>query len=295
MNAMLGVDELGKVIAKKDNKELLAILLVGHKKGGTVPRCSEADLNEVRRFSVFGLKAWSRLEPLPSELLSRSITISMVRNDGRRKLKGSVTFSDFADIRDELYLCRINDTYKVRQIYNKLKSEDELYDRTKDLFLPLLTIAYIIDKKVLYKQVLEFAQKKQLDTLAYQVDIRFYTLLELILEHKFFGETRVTDIRDAYRDVLVANGDIASDEKSISKITSQKVLHYLERLGFKKTDKFSGGRTFVNIDMRTFLAQARVYLKKSEAWQKYSKTLKGLKTTVSLTDAEQSLLEISKT
>lgn len=290
-NCMLGIDEFGKLIVNKDNRDLLAMILVGHKKGGTVPRMEEG-LEKVKRFDVFGLKAWTRLEPLPPELLSRAITITMVRNDGRKKLKGSLTFETLTNVRDNFYLCRLENFNAVQKAYNQLKKELELYDRTKDVFLPLLTIAYLADSGV-YQNVLEFALAYQKEFTVGHIDHWLFLLLEVIIEGSFFGEVQVSAIRDDFRQKLISAQEINDKDDETRKITSKKVINYLERLGFKKSPKKTGGLVYIDIRRKKFDEQAYVYLKESDVYKEYHKNNTDGSST--LTDAENKILQVSKT
>ncbi len=92
--------------------------------------------------------------------------------------------------------------------------------------------------------------------------------MELLYDNEFYGkEVKLVSIRNEFRNVLVAAGEISDSEESIKGITSQKVLSRLTRLGFKKAEKRTGNKTHVDISKKIFEHQAFVYLKHREEIQ----------------------------
>jgi len=259
-NCMMGIDELGKLLNTKEGRAYYGILLAGHQKSGVVPRCSEKDFDDIKFFRVFGLKAWSRLEYMKPELLSRAITITMVRNAGRKKLDDNPTNETFEHIRDDLYILRLIDNFFIEQTYKELAKDSVLYDRTKDLFLPLLTIAKLADREAYY-EILEYAKTHQKKAKSLSLDNWLVLLMETIKENQLFGEQKVTEIRNHFREVLVQAGEINDDDKSRNKITSQKIKYRLDRLGFCRSEKRTDGNIHYDIKKKIFDEQAYIYLK----------------------------------
>ncbi len=171
-NCMMGIDELGKLLKKREGKIYLSILLSGYRKGGVVSRCNENNFDDIKFFEVFGLKAWSRLEWIAPELVSRAITITMMKNEGRKQLKDNLKSSDFDEIRDNLYSCRLFYHYEVNKTYNELLKIQELYDRNKEIFLPILTIAKLVDTTIYY-DILEYAIKIQKEKFLFRFMVNF--------------------------------------------------------------------------------------------------------------------------
>ena len=288
-NCMMGIDELGKLLWKKDGKEYLSILLAGYRKGGVVSRCNENDFNDIKFFNVFGPKAWSRLEWIPNELLSRAITFTMMRNEGRKQLKDNLTFTDFEDIRNDLYNCRLFYQYDVNKTYNELMALKELYDRTKEIFLPILTIAKLVDTTIYY-DILEYAKMIQKERKNTSMDSWLILLMEVLYFNEFTGEVQVVEIRNQFREFLISAGEINDDKDSIKKITSQSIINKLNRLGFKKSEKRIGNKVYVNISKKVFDQQAYVYLRHIEEIQQ---TKLQNKVKPDLSDHESTILSVS--
>ena len=259
-NCMMGFDELGKLLSTEAGRYLYPILLNGDKKDGVVSRCNEDRYSDIDYFRVFGLKGWTRLEWLKPELLSRAITFTMVRNDGRKDLRSQPNPIAYSFIRNDLYIIRLINHDDVEKIYHELLASTELLDRTRDKFLPLLTIAKIIDRTVYY-DVLEFAKEHHKQRSIAEMNTWNILLMETIYEKKFFGEQKVVDIRNSFRESLVSAGEILDDTKSINKIKSRMVLLKLTGFGFQRTSKRTDGNVHINIDWQTFEQQAHIYLK----------------------------------
>ena len=289
-HCMMGIDELGKLLTRKDGKTYLSILLSGYRKGGVVSRCNENDFDDIKFFEVFGVKAWSRLEWLPRELVSRAITIIMMKNEGRKQLKDNLTLSDFDDIRNDLYNCRLFYQYEVRKTYDELLNLKELYDRNKELFLPILTIAKIVDTTIYY-EILEYAKMIQKEKKNTSMDNWLILLMEVLYHKPYSGEVILVDIRNDFREALVNAGEINNDDKGIKKITSQAVLSRLQRLGFKKAEKRVDNRVCVDISKKIFEHQAFVYLKHIEELQQ---AISQQKLEIQLSSHESNILSISK-
>lgn len=259
-NCMMGFDELGKLLSTEAGRYLYPILLNGDSQDGVVSRCNEDRYTDIDYFRVFGLKGWTRLEWLKPELLSRAITFTMVRNDGRKELRIKPKPIHYSSIRNDLYLIRLINHDEVEKIYHELLLTTELLDRTRDKFLPLLTIAKIVDNTVYY-EVLEFAKDHHKKRSIAEMNTWNILLMETLYEKRLFGEQKVLDIRNEFRLSLVSAGEILDDTKSINKIKSRMVLLKLTGFGFQRTSKRTDGNVHINIDWKTFEQQAHIYLK----------------------------------
>lgn len=280
-NCMMGIDELGKLLNTKQGKHYLSILLNGYEKSGLVPRCKEDNYSQIDFFSVFGLKAWTRLEYIPNQLLSRSIKIHMIRNDGRKETPGKPKYADFTAIRNKLYTYRLINHDNVSKTYKELQKETDLVDRTKEIFLPLLTIAKLANRDDYYN-LLAYAKEYHKQAKHYSVDSRLVKIMQLIHTYDFFGIKKVVDLRDRYKEALEVEGEPAI----ANRITSKTIIKLLERLGFERSEKETDNRVHYKIDRKTFNTQAKIYLK--EAYQD-----KLVKETETLGPLEESLLQSS--
>ena len=257
-NCMVGIDELGKLLNTKDGKAYYPMILVGHRKGGVITRCREDKYSQIDYFKVHGIKAWSRLEWLRPELLSRAITFTMIRNNGRKKLEQNPHYKDLKHIRNDLYIIRLLENEFVKEIYYDLLESTTLVDRTRDIFLPLLTIAKLIDPN-LYDTILDFAEEYHKKASIITINIWNTLLLETIYSCNLFGEIKIVDIKEAFN-----QAKIEAQEDSVPNFTSQRIITLLEKLGFQRSEKRTGNNVHFFILWDNFKEQSHVYLKHIE-------------------------------
>ena len=255
LNCMVGIDELGKLLNTKHGKGYYPMILVGHRKGGVITRCREDKYSQIDYFKVHGIKAWSRLEWLKPELLSRAITFTMVRNNGRKKLAQNPNHKLFKHIRDDLYIIRLIQNELVLETYLELLNTTELVDRTKDIFIPLLTIAKLINE-MLFNDLLLFAKEYHKKASIVSINVWNTLLLETIYNSNLYGEQKVVDIKKAFNITL-----IESDEDSTTKFTSQRIISRLEKLGFQRSATRTNNNVHFFISLNTFKEQSHIYLK----------------------------------
>jgi len=257
-NNATGIDELDKLLKSEQKYQYHSIINSGYKKGAVIPRCSQDNYNEIEQFNVFGFKVWSRLESIPDDLLSRAISIHLVKNSGQKKLKSVIFESDLSDIRDDNYLLRLLENDRVREVYTELQEIDVVFDRLKEIYLPILTIAKLVDNE-LFLEMINYVRSIQQEKILLDVDENLLLVMQILNDLQVCGtELKTTDLRDEFRDRRLAIEEY--NEYQINKFaTPQKMDKLLERLGFKPGMKNRKINTRY-IDKRIFDQQARIYL-----------------------------------
>jgi len=244
-HATVGIDEVHKLFKNpKLNQDILALLLAGHTKGiGTYRMDMNAKPPVLVPYDPFGLKAFTRKDHIPIDLLARSITIHMMSARKRKSIEEHLTHKEFAECRDLMYIHRLRHWKEVKEVYDALRSKKILADRQADLFLPLLTIAKLCSNE-LYEKVLSYAKQDETKRFAVKHDEKIVVLIELMKDQGYSGDVKVKDIRDELETRLIEAGLWKSDNK----LTSQAVMRLLDSLGFDKSRKRTDGYAHYSID-----------------------------------------------
>ena len=101
---------------------------------------------------------------------------------------------DFKGLRDQLYLLRLTRANEALEALSRMeKSELKLYGHDREIWLPLLTIAFLIDREV-YRNVLEYAVELGVIKQAFQYQ-----------EEKTITRAILLYFRDQYRQALQMN------------------------------------------------------------------------------------------
>ncbi len=159
-------DEAERLKQKQDPDvaATLSILLAGYKAGGQAIRLEPVgDTYQPVCFDVYGPKATACIVGLPPELLSRCITIGMLRapkdSPKPRRTIGSAPHA-WADIRDELHVMAIDHFQAWPRLARRSDVCPEMSGREYERWQPLLAIARWLDDagmRGLHKRVEQFA------------------------------------------------------------------------------------------------------------------------------------------
>ena len=149
----LMLDETEPLNAKNKSEttlNLLAILNMGHRKGGMVPRCEGHD-HHLKYFPVYGPKLFAAIGHLPDTLLDRSIVIHMQRRTKEQKVDRFR--QDRIDriatyLRDKIVAFVQAYHGPILRTYQEMPDEDLdfLNDRDADVWNPLFTLCTVLDE-----------------------------------------------------------------------------------------------------------------------------------------------------
>lgn len=245
---IVGFDQIDDILRDaKRRSDLLAVVDSAHQKGVWIFRVNK-DSYDIDFFDPFCIVVWNGTEAVPESLMSRTLIIPMMECRGQKRLKQLPVADDFREIRDRLYVWRLRNYEQVQHIYNQLLTYEslQLTDRYRDLFLPLLVMAHLVDEP-LYQHILEYAQEFVKDRTITQHDAWTQTLVQLLPDH--LGEPPVVNIRDQLNTVLSESGELATrKDGSQWAVSSQWVKKRLDALGFKRSPKRAQGRLHYFID-----------------------------------------------
>jgi hypothetical protein len=128
---------------------LLAVLNVGSRKGGTIPRCI-GPRQEVHDFNVYGPKLFAAIGRLPDTLMDRSIVIHMKRRlkaQPVERFRQVLALSQAAPVRDGIERFVKASRADIGHSYQKVLDADLEYlnDRDADLWTPLFAMCAALD------------------------------------------------------------------------------------------------------------------------------------------------------
>jgi len=147
--ATLGIDESERLSGGRDTLvvNLRLLLNAGYKRGSPAIRIEGEDFR-VREFEVYAPKILASIRGLEDVLESRCILITMLRTTTS---KGNLTISeqgeDWAAVRHELYSLALTHHQSLRTIYEKDVSLRFLTNRDNELWLPLLSLARLLEER----------------------------------------------------------------------------------------------------------------------------------------------------
>jgi hypothetical protein len=151
----LFLDELEKM--SKDDKEkyagIMAVLKTGFSKNGLVKRCDGKNKDKIRSFSTYAPKMFAGIKDLDDVLSDRTIKIKMYRklnNEFFERYTECIENMNIQKyIRDTLYSFGLRYANKIENIYNEPAIPNEFFNtlnnRELDIWLPIITIAQLID------------------------------------------------------------------------------------------------------------------------------------------------------
>ena len=151
----LFLDELEKM--SKEDKEkfagIMSVLKTGFSKNGLVKRCDGKNKDKIRSFSTYAPKMFAGIKDLDDVLSDRTIKIKMYRKLNNEFFERYTECKDNIDtqkyIRDILYSFGLKYADKIETIYNEpdipVEFNNILNNRELDIWLPIITIAQLID------------------------------------------------------------------------------------------------------------------------------------------------------
>lgn len=134
--------------AKENKADLMSILKSGYKKGAQVAR-QRLDMPGITEyFEVYSPKALAAIEHFEDVLENRAILTFMTEKPAGVALRDQNEIvnrdaEEFAPLRDQLYLLLMQEASNVRKIAQRVMVPAE--NRFRELFLPLFTIATLVD------------------------------------------------------------------------------------------------------------------------------------------------------
>jgi hypothetical protein len=255
----IGIDQVDELFKNpRQNRDILTLLDSGYSKGIPCYRVNmDASPPEIIPYDPFSVKGFTRIKWIPPDLQSRAITIKMIEAKGFKVLPPPPKIEAFREIRDQLYTFRLWRYAEVEAAYRELSENQDLdlTGRIRDIYLPLLTMAKLIDAK-LYDDVLEHAKKEDAKRGSIKHDTRLINLVEYLDENSIVGEIPVANIRDGLDPILHKNRLLKADEE----LTSQQVIAWLEGLDFDRSSKHTGNYVHYNITTEVLDRIKAIYL-----------------------------------
>jgi len=241
--------------SSNENKEVVAILRQGYKKGGKIPRCEKLrirtedgsrELQEIIFYDVFCPIAFAGLTIADDQLLDRCISINLVRSNRFEIINNNINtrwFNKDKIVTWEGLRNRIEETIskeKVEESYNQLgECYIPLSGRDWELWSPLLAVMhYLTDGKhsdlwdELVEYMTEYVKKKQEEDLS-SFDLRIVAELGKLGDISRFQASDVAEI-------------INQSARSVKdQVSSHSIGHALKRLGISY--KVSGGKKYYSL------------------------------------------------
>lgn len=161
-----------------DNGDELQILNSGYKSGAVARRTGKnaAGQMEQEEFEIYSPKIFGGINILNPVLMSRGILIKshrapkeIVKGMPRMVQTRRVWEKECAEIRDLLYVWMLTKFQRVKEIFDDYPALDVIINREWEIWLPILTLAYLADEESVEKKdpkesftarVVEFAQEK---------------------------------------------------------------------------------------------------------------------------------------
>jgi len=230
------LDEMDTLSAD-DKRELLGLLNSGYKRGGAIDRC-EGDQNIPVNYEIYCPISLSGVKGLNPTTADRSIYIPMRRGCDRAKLNTDIAADEFTmtKVRGIGYRLALMRTSAVVQTLDTLNLPDWLNGRDRELWKPLLAIAFLIDNEAdlgVVRDLLELAKQSVSEREGLTPEAQ--EVLSII-------EARLTGEWIEMRPAEIA--PVLADRLGVNDITPQKVGHILKRLGFIKLPRDHDGMRY---------------------------------------------------
>jgi hypothetical protein len=143
------LDEVEGLAGKKTSERdaaVLAILNAGYKKGQTVFRCVGAS-HKLRKFHVYGPKAFACIGTLPGALKDRCIVIAMQRRapgDRVARFRSGRTKQEAVPVQEAITRTVRALVSEIQAAYSDLPELSFLSDRDEELFAPLFSVCAVL-------------------------------------------------------------------------------------------------------------------------------------------------------
>jgi len=238
----IGLDEFEQRANKETQALVNQIFNASARRDSYIIRCEQINRKWVtKKFPIFCPKIIANISGINPVTLSRCIGLSWLAT---KKIQGSRKperdgYKGFEEIRQKLYLWTLHHWQKVRDIYTTL-TIDSLKNRDEDNWLPLFTIAKLIDEELGRDEA-----TKQL--MKYLEDYKQLELKTDTLEEDFFNALYdfVDEKDNYYTPKEIAADERISDLLSFLKAPANWIGRRLSSYKFSKKRLGSKGRTYL--------------------------------------------------
>jgi hypothetical protein len=248
-----GLDNIERLFASpKDYASIIDWLLSSYSRDIPCKRLEKTEEGyEVRHFDGYGPKAFTHIKDFPFALRAlRSRCIQIVMQNAK-PANFYPSAEKFTETRDKLYKARLYEFETVKECYKKLININILSGRTGDLYLPLLSIAKLVDKK-LFQRVLNYATTEEVERK--ELDSWNMMLIKVLLDNELLGSRSTNEIRGVYEEALILEGLLKD-----STLATRTVTTRLKKLGFQRAEKRTENKTWYLIDREKLLLKAYEY------------------------------------
>jgi hypothetical protein len=238
----------------EDNREVLAIINSGYKRGAMVPRVEGDRTRRVEFFSVYAPLAVAGIRGLHATTEDRCIPLVMQRGADPARVNAELDpdASAFARIRDGCYRLLLERGDAVRAARDTLTLPGWLHARARELWRPLLALAHIADAEPdglgLDSDLLALARDhiEDRDDSSVEADALLTDLADRL------GEAPTTTVRP---------GELSEPLRARlgwrDAPTPEAVSRLLRRLGFRPERRDRAGRRYVITAEQVRAVQAR--------------------------------------
>jgi hypothetical protein len=248
-----GLDNIERLFASpKEYSSIIDWLLSSYSRDIPCKRLEKTEEGyEVRYFDGYCIKAFTHIRDFPFALRAlRSRCIQVVMQNAKPK-KYYPSADKFTDTRNKLYKARLFEFEAVKESYENLINNNILSGRTGDLYLPLLSIAKLVDQK-LFQRVLRYATTDE--TERKELDSWNMILIRVLLDNELLGSRSTNEIRGVYEEALINEGLLKD-----STLATRTVTLRLKKLGFIREDKKTDHKTWYLIDRKKLMLKAYDY------------------------------------
>src|SRR5207249_318710 len=136
-------------LSAEDRRDVLDILNAGYKTGATVPRCGSKEVNyDIRDYAVYSPIGFGCIRGLNDTTEDRAIPVVMQRAISRRKLNVEVNLRAdyFRGVRRDCYRALLMRWAEVDKAYRTVTLPEWLNGRARELWKPLIAVAYAAEQ-----------------------------------------------------------------------------------------------------------------------------------------------------
>ena len=238
-------------LGDKTYSERRAMLLGGYERGSEALRTAKTgDDWRVRFYENYSPRAFGSIQHMDDTLLSRTVTIEMMRSFDERIKNAEVELLDkrFAALRDALFLVAMEYGKNIRLLHEQIQkpAEVEFEAREWNLFKPIYTIGAATRSPDVMKALVDFANARYQDKLTTYNEsalenVVLRVLMELVKEERLYSREEVHDtlisfITEQGINLGVIHADqlgsllgrlgVAVDKKRIM-VAGKRSMHYL--------------------------------------------------------------------
>ena len=126
----------------------MALLKAGYQKGARIPRQNTRNVERTELYSIYSPKVICNVHGLEDILGDRSIPIITAEAPANSSIRGTqpdIADSEWQPLRDRLYLTLMHYHDEVRELRDADLGKDLARLREKELFKPLIDLAYFVD------------------------------------------------------------------------------------------------------------------------------------------------------